>query len=111
MTELASGGSGESGSFDIPVGQWTDVREGQMIIEGCYVDDDGVLRSVGDNSCVVWHLKGCLIRGIRAEDVHYDPLTRAPWCFSCWQKKKIQEIMGSGADVARDAVGGVDDTP
>ena len=96
---------------EVPVGEWVDVPEGMMAVEGCYVDGDGVLRSASDGSCVVWHLKGCAIRGISPREIFYDSETKAPWCGECWKKRKIMLLLGTGATVAQDAVGGVDDTP
>jgi hypothetical protein len=79
----------ETSNFDVPVGEWVDVPAGMLAVPNTYVDDSGVLRDIGDHSCVVWHLKGCDKRGIHASEIVYDPETNAPWCPGCWEKKKI----------------------
>jgi len=85
----------------VPDGEWVDIRVGQVVAEGTYLDDEGVLRSTGDNSCVVWHNKGggCgpsrvfgeYRKKILASEIIYDE-NGAPWCPQCVadnQRKKI----------------------
>lgn len=82
-------------NIEVPVGEWIDVPAGMLAVPNTYVDDKGVLRSVGDNSCVVWHYKGCEKKGIHDSEIVYDPDTNAPWCPTCWQNKKFTEVFGS----------------
>lgn len=80
---------------DVPVGEWVNVPTGMMAAPDTYVDGEGVLRSSGDDSCVVWHNTGCEKRGIHASEIVYDPETQAPWCPKCWQFKEIQNLLGA----------------
>lgn len=84
-----------SSNFEVPVGEWVDVPLGMLAAPDTYVDEAGVLRAVGDNSCVTWHYKGCMKKGIHASEIVYDPATNAPWCPNCWQKKQLMEVFGS----------------
>lgn len=84
-----------SSNFDVPVGEWVDVPLGMFAAPDTYVDDQGVLRASHDDSCVTWHYKGCMKKGIHASEIVYDPATNAPWCPSCWQKKQLSEVFGS----------------
>lgn len=88
----------ESNNIEVPVGEWIDVPLGMIAAPDTYVDDKGVLRSAGDDSCVVWHYKGCLKTGIHASEIVYAEDTGAPWCPSCWQKKQLMEVFGSGTN-------------
>ena len=72
-----------SGSVNVPVGEWVDVPTGMVAAPDTYVDKHGVLRSCGDDSCVVWHVPGCPEKGIQAEDIIYD-VANAPWCPKCY---------------------------
>lgn len=85
----------EGNYIEVPVGEWIDVPAGMVAAPDTYVDDKGVLRSVGDDSCVVWHYKGCMKRGIHASEIVYDESNHAPWCPACWQKKRLMEVLGS----------------
>lgn len=82
----------ETSNFDVPVGEWVNVPAGMLAVQNTYVDDHGVLRSTTDHSCVVWHLKGCEKRGIHASEIVYDSETNAPWCPSCWEKRRITSL-------------------
>lgn len=75
--------------------QWVTAQKGQRFAPGTYVDSQGVLRAVSDNSCAVWHhtpkqraefgLSGrCERKGITPAEIVYDPSTGAPWCDQCW---------------------------
>ena len=75
--------------------QWVEAKKGQRFAPGTYVDSHGVLRASSDGSCAVWHsrprirerygLTGrCERRGIRPDQIVYDPATGAPWCDECW---------------------------
>lgn len=78
------------GSVDVPAGHWTDVRIGQRIAEGVYVDSEGVLRDCDDHSVVVNHHKcrdhgHCDRRGIQPHEIIYDTrFNNAPWCPDCF---------------------------
>jgi len=74
-------------SENVPVGQWTHVRAGQMIAMDTYVDGNGVLRSSGDGSVVAWHNPGCRRKGLQPHELKYDG-NGAPWCPACWQANK-----------------------
>ena len=76
-------------SENVPVGQWTHVRAGQMIAMDTYVDGNGVLRSSGDGSVVAWHNPGCRRKGLQPHELKYDG-NGAPWCPACWQAKQRQ---------------------
>jgi len=98
-------------SHQVPAG-WTDVSREASVVPApdTYVDGDGVLRSVGDDSCVVWHsvikerdgsVTRCERRGITPEQITYDPETGAPWCPDCFvgfaerrREAKWARIMG-----------------
>jgi hypothetical protein len=95
-------------SVNVPVDEWTDVPKGMVAAPGTYVDDKGVLRSEGDNSCVVWHMgrdkkTGLTMcrRGeppkVQAEEIIYD-VNGAPWCPECYedreQERERQKIAG-----------------
>ena len=80
-------GGPDAASVAVPEGQWVDVPKGYVAAAGTYVDDEGVLRSTGDHSCVVWHLPRCEKRGIQPNEIVYDPETNAPWCPKCWSNK------------------------
>lgn len=68
--------------IEAPTGRWIDVPDGMVAAPGTYVDDHGVLRSVSDDSCVVWHRPGCTVRGIRPDEIIYNA-NGAPWCPRC----------------------------
>jgi len=107
-------------SVNPPVGEWVDVPKGMVAAPDTYVDDSGVLRSCGDDSCVVWHRPGCQIRGIQAENICYD-VAGAPWCPTCYEsfeperealrqeqqealrqeelRKRVQGMLGPGTSV------------
>lgn len=97
------------GSQNAPAGKWVDVPRGMVVAPGTYVDEAGVLRSVSDDSCVVWHdvwyedvppnplisgsvwsrlRRSCNRTGIRPSEIVYDPETGAPWCDKCWERKE-----------------------
>lgn len=94
----------KNSSVEIPAGQWVDIPKGMVAAPGTYVDDHGVLRSVKDDSCVVWHsvtklenpktgfLENvhCQRRGIQPEEIVYDPATGAPWCPECWERREAE---------------------
>lgn len=86
----------EANNIEVPVGEWVDIPAGMIPAVDTYVDSAGVLRSVGDDSCVVWHYKGCTKRGIHASEIVYAEDTNAPWCPTCWQKKRVTEVFSSG---------------
>lgn len=83
-------------SHEVPVGEWVIVPRGMVVAPDTYVDSDGVLRASGDDSCVVWHNKGCEKRGIHASEIVYDPETNAPWCPNCWAKKTLNDLFCKG---------------
>lgn len=68
--------------IEAPEGHWVDVPIGMVAAAGTYVDSSGVLRSVSDDSCVVWHKRGCERRGIQPDEIIYND-NGAPWCPSC----------------------------
>lgn len=70
-------------SVNAPAGQWVDVPQGMVAAPGTYVDDKGVLRAESDDSCVVWHVPGCEVKGIQPEQIIYD-VAGAPWCEKCY---------------------------
>ena len=72
------------GHKEVPTGEWVDVEKGYIVAPGTYIDEKGVLREESSGSCVCWHNPGCERRGIQAEDIIYDPSTKAPWCPDCW---------------------------
>jgi hypothetical protein len=72
-------------SHNVESGEWIDVPQGMMVAPGTYVDSAGTLRSCVDDSCVVWHNKGCERKGIHPDEIVYDPATNAPWCDLCWR--------------------------
>ena len=80
---------------NVDTGKWVDVPRGMLLAPDTYVDIRGVLRSVKDDSCVVWHYKGCAKTGIHESEIVYDPETNAPWCPKCWQKKSLKDHFGS----------------
>lgn len=88
-------------THQVPTG-WTHVTGNDHLIVApdTYVDALGVLRSAGDDSCVVWHLVvggvHCERRGITPDQITYDPATGAPWCPDCWGVKKFREVFGAG---------------
>ena len=82
-------------SHEVPVGEWVTVPAGMIVAPDTYVDAEGVLRAAHDDSCVVWHNKGCEKRGIHASEIVYDPETNAPWCPNCWEKKRIESLFKS----------------
>lgn len=88
--------NGPGASINAPAGQWVDVPKGYTVAPGTYVDDQGVLRQGGDKqrpgygSCVVWHLKGCVKKGILAEDIVYD-VNNAPWCPDCYMDREFEK--------------------
>ena len=106
--ELAAGEvhvrpTNKNGSSEAPAGKWVDVPKGMIAVPGTYVDDHGVLRSVKDDSCVVWHKVWteengensknyrkvhCQRRGIHPSEIVYDPATGAPWCPECWERRE-----------------------
>ena len=83
----------KSNQIDVE-GKWVGVRKGQVLAPDTYVDSKGVLRSSGDDSCVVWHLAAkvliangsvpCAKRGIQPHEIVYHPESGAPWCPECW---------------------------
>jgi len=93
----------------VAVGKWTDVRRGQVVAEGTYIDGQGVLRDAKDGSVATWHVNEktrrslgltgpCVRRGIAPAEIAYDPETGAPWCPECWpveqkrrQKEKLEQ--------------------
>jgi hypothetical protein len=86
---------------NVPVGEWIDVKPNQVMAEGTYVDDAGVMRDSRDHSVVCWHWKPrqCKKRGITPEELVYDPFTNAPWCPECWpdrvayyKEKQVEEL-------------------
>jgi hypothetical protein len=96
-------------SVNLPVGEWVDVPKGMVAAPDTYVDEHGVLRSSGDNSCVVWHVPQCDKRGIQAEDIIYDS-ANAPWCPDCYmsfeakreairEKEKIESLFGTAGSL------------
>lgn len=94
----------KSQNENVKIGTWTDVKANQKIVEGAYVDGQGVLRDAKDHSVVTWHstpkvraaqgLDGsCQRRGITPDEISYDPETKAPWCPDCWPiEQKRREI-------------------
>lgn len=86
-----------SGSVNVPSGQWIDVKPGQIMAPGTYVDEHGVLRCVANDAVAVWHLvrkegegEGdgrCERTGITPEEIRYDPETKVPWCPDCWNAR------------------------
>jgi hypothetical protein len=76
---------------------WTDVPVGWVAAPDTYVDAHGVLRSCGDDSCVVWHeiVAGvhCDRRGVQPDEIIYHPETGAPWCPECWQRKRFRSFI------------------
>lgn len=89
---------------DVPVGEWTDVKPGQVAAPDTYIDAHGVLRDVRDHSCVVWRWgpEHCTVKGIQPDEIVYDPETGAPWCPHCWpirqkfyERKRIREMFES----------------
>lgn len=94
-------------STNVPTGQWTDVKRGMTIAEGCYVDDKGVMRLIENNAPAVWHHKStcknhqppCDKRITDAKDIVYDD-NGAPWCSNCigWTLEDIYENKGSDSD-------------
>lgn len=76
---------------NVDSGKWIDVRKGFVLAPDTYVDTSGVLRSSVDNSCVVWHFKGCTQTGIHESEIVYDEKTNAPWCPKCWPKKTLHD--------------------
>lgn len=77
----------------VDAGKWVDVPKGRLLAPGTYVDIHGILRSSGDDSCVVWHYKNCVKTGIHPSEIVYDPETNAPWCPNCWQVKRLKTVM------------------
>src|SRR6516162_2424891 len=69
---------GESKNEEVPVGEWTYVRAGQVIAMDTYVDGDGVMRSSGDGSVVCWHNPSCRRKAIQPHELKYDG-NGAPW--------------------------------
>jgi hypothetical protein len=74
-------GQGKSVNVDT-VGEWVDVPKNMIPAVDTYVDSEGVLRSSGDHSCVVWHIKGCERKGVQPSEIIYDD-RGAPWCPQC----------------------------
>lgn len=83
-------------------GKWVEQKKGQIFAPGTYVDAHGVLRASSDGSCAVWHhnarqraemgLTGsCERRGIRPDQIAYDPQTGAPWCDECWPHEQKRQ--------------------
>lgn len=100
-----------SKSVEVPAGKWADVRRGQMVVEGCYVDSEGFLRYKENNAYAAWHDSKCPIKKVTKEEIVFDT-NGAPWCPSCYEKleqereaKKIRGIFaqghtdGSGAEI------------
>jgi hypothetical protein len=83
-------------SHEVPVGEWVTVPRGMVVAPDTYVDAEGVLRAVSDDSCVVWHNKGCEKRGIHASEIVYDPETNAGWCPKCWAVKRLNTMFCKG---------------
>lgn len=79
---------------NIETGKWQHVTKGNLVADGTYVDISGVLRSSVDDSCVVWHYKNCQKTGIESSEIIHDEKTNAPWCPSCWNKKRLKEHFG-----------------
>lgn len=75
----------------VDTNKWIDVPKGMILAPDTYVDISGVLRSRVDDSCVVWHYKGCVKTGIHESEIVYDEKTNAPWCPICWQRKVLKE--------------------
>jgi HNH endonuclease len=76
-------------SENVEVGKWVDVPPNMVAAPDTYIDSEGVLRSFGDNSCVVWHNPGCTRRGIQPYEIIYNE-NKAPWCPHCWTTNQIK---------------------
>lgn len=72
-------------------GKWTHITKDLVVAPDTYVDIHGVLRAAKDDSCVVWHYKKCNKTGIHESEIVYDPATNAPWCPTCWERKRLKE--------------------
>lgn len=88
----------DGSTVEVPAGEWIHVPLGKILAMDTYLDDDNVLRSSTDHSCVVWHQHRTVIgddgephrvscdrRGIQPEEIKYDPDTGAPWCPDCYE--------------------------
>lgn len=100
-------------SVNLPSGEWVDVPKGMVAAPGTYVDDHGVLRAQSDDSCVTWHQirrddNGnkihCQRRGIKPEEIVYDPATGAPWCPECWPIHNEIESLNDQTDDSKSKV-------
>lgn len=90
-------------SVNAPSGTWTDVPKGMVAAPDTYVDGAGVLRSAGDNSCVVWHngrancgptgTIGDLRKAIQPREIIYDD-KGAPWCPQCFATNSQRRVFG-----------------
>lgn len=88
-------------SVNAPANRWVDVPKGMVAAPDTFVDSEGVLRSAGDSSCVVWHNggggcgpsgnKGDYLKGIEPVDIIYDD-KGAPWCPKCFAAKTQAEL-------------------
>lgn len=80
-------------SIEAPAGTFVDVPKGMVYAMDTYVDKQGVLRSIGDDSCVVWHYPKCQRKGILPHEIVYDQNTGAPWCDKCAVATAIRTIV------------------